>query len=71
MDKLTGDDDEAAANLGVVMEGSAADYVAARHCGLYTVGNIMNRHFAMGFAKGAGDQRNGEDSFLKACHLKN
>jgi hypothetical protein len=39
-------------NLGIVMEGSAADFIKPRHCGFYTVGQLDERHYALAFPKG-------------------
>ncbi len=38
--------------FGVVMEGSAAEYLAARSCTLYHVGNLNERHHALAFPRG-------------------
>ena len=45
------EDNAAALDLGIVMEGTAAEYVAARNCHLYTVGNLNSRQFALAFSK--------------------
>ena len=39
-------------NLGLIMEGSAADFLKARHCGFYTVGQLDERSYALAFPKG-------------------
>ncbi len=39
--------------LGIVMEGSTAQFVAAGSCGrIYSVGELTRRYFSFGFAKG-------------------
>ncbi len=42
-------------NVGIVMEGSTADFVKTRHCGFYTVGQLDERHYALAFPKGLKD----------------
>ena len=45
------EDNAAALDLGIVMEGTAAEHVAARNCHLYNVGNLNSRQFALAFSK--------------------
>jgi hypothetical protein len=44
--------DAETSNVGIVMEGSAADFLKPRHCGFYTVGQLDERHYALAFPKG-------------------
>jgi len=37
----------------MVMESTAAQYLTAQDCSLYTVGSLEDRHYAFGFAKGS------------------
>ena len=47
------DDMEAeASNVGLIMEGSTADFIKPRHCGFYTVGQLDERSYALAFPKG-------------------
>jgi hypothetical protein len=44
--------DDEVSNVGIVMEGSAADFLKPRHCGFYSVGQLDERHYALAFNKG-------------------
>lgn len=48
------DDPEAdVSNVGLLMEGSAADFLKPRHCGFYSVGQLDERSYALAFPKGS------------------
>lgn len=44
--------------FGMLMEDTGAKYFMARHCDLYTVGELQDRHFAFGFQKARAGAKN-------------
>ena len=39
-------------NVGIVIEGQAANYFTSRHCNLYSVGSLTESFYSLAFPKG-------------------
>ena len=39
-------------NIGIVIEGQAANYFTSRHCNLYSVGSLTESFYSLAFPKG-------------------